>query len=133
MKLLLLLSLIITACRNADDDLIVEPAGAASYFIKNNSSSDISVAFTTFGAPGTSPQIYGTIPAGDRQEIFKDGSFGFNPMPRDSFGEITFSWIDVDGETTVVYSPIVNEDWEITFEDFESGDYGVRFYEYAFP
>ena len=131
-SLLIFLFFITTSCKNNDNGPMIEEAGSANYFILNNSSSEIRVEFTTSTELGSEKIAFGVIRQGDRKEIFKDGIIGQNPRPTSSFSEITFVLGDSSGETTYVYSPIIDEDWRITFEDFSSGNYGTRFYEYMF-
>ncbi len=128
--LLMTLTLALGACESEDNNLIVEPAGAAHYYINNQSELTLAIEFVTSVALGSNVDDSFSLDPNSKIQIFSDGIIGVNPMPTNSFQEIKFHAM-VDGAKKLVYilSPMVNDRWTIIEKEIPESGYGLTKYE----
>ncbi len=118
-----------TACtQNQTDSLIFEPAGSADYYINNQTSSDLSVLFTTSAALGFEKDSV-VVAENSSQKILDDGIFGINPRPEDSFSSISFYKPGDTDEPAFIFEPVTNDEWEIIGSELEETGYGLTEFE----
>lgn len=134
MKALPLLSLILLmlACTAEEPLIISEPAGAAHFYLKNETDQDLIIAFETSFGLGNQLDSGQVLTTQDSLLILEDGIIGQNPQPDDSF-----SWIRLytlaSPSIYFALDPIANEPWVITGkEDFVDG-YGLTLYTLTIP
>lgn len=111
------------------EDVISEPAGAAQYFINNQTTGELNVSFVTTTALGS--MTIDTIPTfqiGVSKEIFQDGIIGVNPRPEDSFSELLFIK-DNDFDQPYKITEVSNDQWEIISTDFNGSSYGLTIFQ----
>ena len=114
---------------NEVNTLIIEPAGAAQYYINNKTDIDFTIVITTSVELGS---IDSTTTALNKQStlIYTDGIIGVNPVPTNTFKDIQF-YSTIDGTQTLLleFSPVSNDDWNIIEQDLGETGYGLTKYE----
>ncbi len=134
MKTLPLLSLILLllACSEEEPLVISEPAGAAHYYLKNETGQDLILAFETSFGLGNQLDSGRILTTQDSLLILEDGIIGQNPLPDDSF-----SWIRLytQASPSLYYAldPIANEPWLITGKEGFVDGYGLTLYTLTIP
>ena len=126
-RLLVILSVLFLSCEN--NELIIEPAGAAEYFINNQTTAALKVSFIT--SAELASIAVDSLPLIDSEAvvlIHTDGIIGVNPRPTDSFSSLRFVR-DVDTSNTYDINSIDNSQWEILERDLGDDGYGLTKYQ----
>lgn len=123
-----LLSIVLFSCQEDPTECCNEPAGAAYYYIKNETTSKLKVSFITSSELGSHlVDSTSLIPPDNTLKILEDGIIGVNPEPSHSFSTLTF--LRMSDSSEYVISTIINENWEVISRDFEQGQYGTTEYQ----
>lgn len=115
--------------KNSDDNIIIEPAGSAEYFINNETDKDIIIIYQKSEELGFEIDTTDVIEKNTSFKIFEDGIIGVNLVPKNSFSEIKFFEFPDLIDPFLSLSPVKNEDWTIINQDLESSGYGITTYE----
>ena len=107
------------------DPIVTECVGSSNYFIDNQSSYDLSIAFTLTKELGSRTDSSQTVVSKQRKQLTQDASFGYIPKPIDTITSLTLSRV-INGQKVVVYTqnPIVNIRWINVKQHPNDPDYG---------
>ncbi|WP_217363311.1 hypothetical protein [Winogradskyella undariae] len=127
---ILFIVIVTSSCgKNSDDNIIIEPAGSAEYFINNETNKDIVIIYQKSEELGFEIDTTDVIEKNTSLKIFEDGIIGVNPVPKNSFSEIKFYESQDLINTFSILSPVENEDWTVINQDLGSSGYGLTTYE----
>ena len=107
--------------------VVTECVGTSSYFIDNQSSYNLSVAFTLTKELGSKTDSLQTVNSKQRKQLTQDASFGYIPKPVDTFTSLVLSRV-ISEQKVIVYKqdPIVNTRWIKVRKNPNDPDYGCN-------
>lgn len=128
---LLVLAVSLISCdKNDDEGVVSDAAGYAEYYINNQTDIDLVAIFEKSEDLGSEIDTTEILSAKNSLKILEDAIIGVNPVPADSFMEIKFYDAEnLNSEPLLTISPVGNEDWVITGQDFGTSRYGSTIYE----
>lgn len=130
LKLVLILILVLSvSCSDNDDQMVVDYAGSADYFINNKTTKDLVLIFQKTEELGSEIDTTTVISSTISLLILEDSLFGQNPVPEDSFEEIKVYEASNLSDPLLTFSPVNNEEWTITSQELGDFGFGLTSYE----
>ena len=120
---------VLIICLTMSSCQVREDAGAADYYIVNNSSTDLQIVYVTVPQLGSMTDSATLVSQNATVLLLNDAIFGVNPRPTDSFVAIRAYSMDAGDSLVYEQEHIDNDLWVITDQNLGKSGYGLTKYE----
>jgi len=127
--LLILVLVLLVSCSDNEDQIVVDYAGSANYFINNKTTKDLILIFEKTEELGSEIDTTRVISSDISLLILEDSLLGQNPVPEDSLEEIKIYEASNLSDPLLTFSPVDNDDWTITGQELGDSGFGLTSYE----